>query len=75
MENYVIIRTISNLSYSGGEICKEKIGVKTGLLLRPSAKSLLKIWFPMEEIVSVIYPDGRMVEGGGELKGLIRSGV
>ncbi len=73
MENYVIIRTISNLSYSG-EICKEKIGVKTGLLLRPSAKSLLKIWFPMEEIVSVIYPDGRMVEGG-ELKGLIRSGV
>jgi hypothetical protein len=63
MQNKVVVRTITDLSYAG-EILKDyhKENV-SGILLKPSPNSEIRIWFPEEEIQCVITPDGKKVEG------------
>lgn len=57
----VIVRATNNLSFSG-EIIEFK-DVSNGILLKPSDRSQIKIWFPVSEIECVIYPDGKVTKG------------
>lgn len=58
----VIVRTVSNLSYAG-EICNRADKPEEGIEIKPSEKSGIKIWFPLEEIQCVIKMDGNVLEG------------
>ncbi len=61
MNNRMIIRTVSNLSFAGERVQNNLIADEKGILLKTSPNSNIKIWFPVEEIGSIIYPDGRFV--------------
>lgn len=58
----VIVRTITNLSYAG-EICDGLKEYGDGLVIKPSEKSEIKIWFPVDEIQTIIKMDGNIIEG------------
>ncbi|HEY9059130.1 MAG TPA: hypothetical protein VIO64_01315 [Pseudobacteroides sp.] len=63
MTNRLILRTTSNLSFAG-EICKnEKLEGENGILIKPSEKSEIKVWCPLEEVKCIILPNGQMIEG------------
>ncbi|MCL6590261.1 MAG: hypothetical protein K6U80_09940 [Firmicutes bacterium] len=64
LEKKVIVRLISNLSYAG-DVCQGKEGFNesSGLTIKPSDKSNLKIWIPYNEIDSVILPDRKLLKG------------
>ncbi|HHW22963.1 MAG TPA: hypothetical protein GXX26_08805 [Clostridiaceae bacterium] len=63
MENRIIVRTVSNLSFAGERVTNNIIAEEKGILLKTSPISNIRIWFPAEEIESIIYPDGRIVHG------------
>ncbi|TGY89436.1 hypothetical protein E5329_25045 [Petralouisia muris] len=57
----VVIRAKSSLSFAG-EI-KKYTNDSKGILLKPSERSEIKIWFPMDEIECIIYPNGEVKKG------------
>lgn len=57
----VIVRTVTNLSYAG-QICKNVIESQ-GLMIKPSPKSDIKIWFPIQEIECIIKMNGNVIKG------------
>ena len=61
VDERVIVRATNNLSFAG-EIIKD-INVSNGILLKPSQRSEIKIWFPKSEIECVIYPNGKIQKG------------
>ncbi|WP_113671423.1 hypothetical protein [Vallitalea guaymasensis] len=62
MINKIILRTTSNLSFCG-EIVTNNLLNEKGALLKTSPRSDIKIWCPIDEIKTIIYPDGKKVEG------------
>ncbi|WP_163192177.1 hypothetical protein [Clostridium thermarum] len=63
----VILRTISNLSFAG-EICATELENEgKGVLIKTSPKSEIKIWCPENEIQSIIFKSGKILQGD-ELK-------
>lgn len=58
----IIVRTKTNLSYAG-EICKRLNTDEDGITIKPSKKSDIKIWFPMNEVQCLIKMNGNVVEG------------
>lgn len=58
----VIIRTTSNLSFSG-TIAKDSVNGLTGVMLKPSSKSNLSIFCPYNEINCIVLPDGDIIKG------------
>lgn len=61
VDERVIVRATNNLSFAG-EIVKDT-NVSNGILLKPSKRSEIKIWFPKSEIECVIYPNGEVKKG------------
>lgn len=61
MKNKAIVTNLIDISY-GAEICYGKF-IDSGLVIRPSEKSNIKIWIPKEEIKRIILPDSRVIEG------------
>ena len=60
MSERMVIRTTSHLSYAG-EICRNEW--KEGyFLIKPSEKSNIKIWFPVDEVECIIKLDGTVLE-------------
>lgn len=57
----IIVRTISNLSYAG-EICNRMVE-EEGIVIKPSEKSGIKVWFPVGEIQCIIKMNGKVLEG------------
>lgn len=67
MTDRLILRTTSNLSFAG-KICNyEKIKEEGGILIKPSEKSGIKVWCPIEEVKCIILPYGKIIKGD-ELK-------
>lgn len=64
MNKRMIVRTISNLSFAGERVTNKIIAEEKGILLKTSPNSNIKIWFPIDEIESIIYPDGRLIQKG-----------
>lgn len=63
MDKRVIVRTTSNLSFSG-EKCP--LGARQkgkGILLKTSPKSEIKVWIPSQEISCLILPGGEVIPG------------
>lgn len=58
----IIVRTKTNLSYAGA-VCNRNYGEAAGILIKPSPKSNIKVWFPIDEIQCIIKMDGVVVEG------------
>lgn len=71
MNNKILVRTITELSYAGEMIKDGKSDNLNGVLLKPSPISALMIWFPIDEIQCIITPDGRLIEEG-ELANFIK---
>ena len=69
MTERFILRTKSNLSFAG-EYCSNNISGQSadGILIKPSNNSGIMIWCPINEVQSVIFPDGIVLEGDDLLK-------
>jgi hypothetical protein len=63
MNERILIRTITNLSYVGERVDIKADEFKKGILLKPSPDSNIKIWFPEEEIDCIIHPNGEVQKG------------
>jgi hypothetical protein len=67
----IIVRTKSNLSFVG-EICKNNIiKDQEGVFLKTNPKSEIKIWCPKDEIQCLIFSKDKIIEGD-ELKNEFR---
>lgn len=63
MDKRVIVRTTSNLSFSGENCALEAAQKAKGILLKTSPKSEIKVWIPAQEINCVILPGGQVIPG------------
>ncbi len=62
LDKRIIVRTTANLSFTG-ERCEVENNEGTGILIKPSPKSNIKIWVPLAEISSIIFPNGKQING------------
>lgn len=62
MEERIVLRTTSNLSYAGKIYAKSYEGQK-GIVLKPSDRSEIKVWVPKNEISCIITIGGNIIEG------------
>lgn len=63
MDNRMIVRTISNLSFSGEKCAHAGQHTPNGILLKTSPKSDIKIWIPAQEVKCIILPSGEEIQG------------
>lgn len=63
MNKRVIVRTLSNLSFSGEQCPAVSPQTYQGILLKTSPRSGIKIWIPANEVKSVILPNGEEIKG------------
>lgn len=61
MKNKVVIVNCKEIAFAG-TICS---GPETedGIILKPSEKSDILMWFPINEIEKIVFPDASAVEG------------
>lgn len=64
MEEKCIVRTVSNLSYSGQLIKDVSLNTDAeGVFIRPSQNSQIMTWIPLNEIKSIIKFNGIEIKG------------
>ena len=68
MENRVILRTISNLSFAGKLAKDVIIDNNKGVTLKMSDDCNIRMWFPYEDVECVLLPDGQKIDGGSSLQ-------
>jgi hypothetical protein len=61
MKNKAVIINVLEISYAG-ELCFGEI-IDSGIVLKPSDKSNVMIWFPINEIIKIVLPDATEVVG------------
>jgi hypothetical protein len=62
MKNRIILRTISSVSFAGSVLKGLSAMGEKGVTLKPSDKSNIRIWCPLEEIESIILPNGEVIK-------------
>ena len=61
MDNMAVIVTKTDINYSG-LILHNKF-IENGVVLKPSKKSDVSIWIPMDAIDRIIFPNAEELEG------------
>jgi len=55
--NYIVVQSKSDLSFIGERCPQNNPDKNIGILIKPSKQSGIKIWFPIDEIKEIIFPD------------------
>lgn len=59
MENYAMIITKQDINYTG-QIYEGF--VEEGILIKPSKKTDMYVWIPLEEISQIVFPNAEILE-------------
>lgn len=61
MEERCLLRTMSSISFTGVLFKDIIIDDIKGVMIKMSEKSNVRIWCPYDEIESIIFPDGKVL--------------
>lgn len=62
MEERCLLRTISNISFAGILFKDITIEGTKGVMIKMSDESNIRMWCPYNEVESIIFPDGKILD-------------